>query len=333
MTLYALDAIDDAIDATRTFLWPFDRGRWARLALVVFFLGGVGGVNPFQFAGSGGTGGGGGPEAPPPGTVDSFAMPGGPELAIIGLIVAIVVGLALLFAFVGSVMEFVFVESLRREEVTVRRYWSDHWGRGVRLFLFRLVVGVLTFGLVGLLVVAVLAPVLFGSGDVSFGLLALAIPVGIAVGIVSGLVSGFTTMFVVPVMLAEERSLLSAWRRFWPTMTGQWKQYVTYAVMGFVLQIAGGIAASIVTVVAAVVLAIPAVLLGLLGAGLLSVSHVAGWVVIGVVAALFVLALLVVGLLVTVPVQTFLRYYALFVLGDTNEAFDLIPERRRAIRE
>ena len=37
MSLYAVDAIDDALSATRSFLWPFDRGRWLRLALVVFF--------------------------------------------------------------------------------------------------------------------------------------------------------------------------------------------------------------------------------------------------------------------------------------------------------
>ena len=41
MTLYALDAIDDAATATRELLWPFDLGRWLRLVVVVFFLGGL----------------------------------------------------------------------------------------------------------------------------------------------------------------------------------------------------------------------------------------------------------------------------------------------------
>lgn len=333
MTLYALDDIDDAIDATRTFLWPFDRGRWARFALVVFFVGGVGGANPFQFGGSAPSGTGGGDPGTVTGMPDTLPSLGGSELALIGAVVAAVVLLALAFAFVGSVMEFVLVESLRRESVRVRRYWSDHWGRGLRLFGFRLLLGVLTFGLFGLLVVVALAPVLFDGGEFSFGLLALAIPVGIGVAVVSGLVNGFTTMFVVPIMLSEERGVLSGWRRFWPTLTGQWKQYLVYAVMGFVLQLAAGIAASIVAAVAAVVVAIPLVLVGLLGVGLLSVSQVAGWAVVAVAVALFVLALLAVVLLVAVPVQTFLRYYALLVLGDTNGAFDLIPERRRAIRD
>jgi hypothetical protein len=32
-------------------------------------------------------------------------------------------------------------------------------------------------------------------------------------------------------------------------------------------------------------------------------------------------------------VLTYLRYYALLVLGDTNDTFDLIPERRAAVRD
>jgi hypothetical protein len=103
--------------------------------------------------------------------------------------------------------------------------------------------------------------------------------------------------------------------------------------MGFVLQLVGSILAGIATVVGAVVIAIPFGLVALAGAALLTVVEAAGWAVIIVAALLFGLALVALVLVVSVPVQTFLRYYALLVLGDTNEAFDLIPERRRAIRE
>jgi hypothetical protein len=334
MTLYALDAIDDALDATRTFLWPFDRGRWARLALLMLFVGGVGGFNPVQVPG-GSTGGG--VDAPPAsdgaGGLETVPSIGGPEIAIIAAIFGAVLLFGLGFLFVGSVMEFVFVDSLRKEAVTIRRYWSEHWRRGLRLFGFRLVLGIVSFVLVGGVLVAAFAPLVFGNGGLSFGLLLAAIPVFVVVTIASGLVNGFTTMFVVPVMLGETTGVLSAWRRFWPTVTGQWKQYVAYAVMGFVLQLVGSILAGIATVVGAVVIAIPFGLVALAGAALLTVVEAAGWAVIIVAALLFGLALVALVLVVSVPVQTFLRYYALLVLGDTNEAFDLIPERRRAIRE
>ncbi|WP_318571025.1 DUF7544 domain-containing protein [Salinigranum marinum] len=335
MTLYALDAIDDALDATRTFLWPFDRGRWARLALLMLFVGGVGGFNPVQFPG--GSTGGGGVDAPAgadgPGALEAAPSIGGTEVAIIAAIFGVLLLLGLGFLFVGSVMEFVFVDSLRRETVTIRRYWGEHWSRGLRLFGFRLVLGVVSFALVGVVLVAAFAPIVFGDGGLSFGLLLAAIPVFAVVTIASGLVNGFTTMFVVPVMLGEETGVLSAWRRFWPTVTGQWKQYVAYAVMGFVLQLVGGILAGIATLVGAVVIAIPLGLVALAGAALLTVVEAAGWAVILVAAVVFGFALIALVLVVSVPVQTFLRYYALFVLGDTNETFDLIPDRRRAVRE
>lgn len=38
------------------------------------------------------------------------------------------------------------------------------------------------------------------------------------------------------------------------------------------------------------------------------------------------------GAMIPAPVQTYLRSYALFVLGDTNDTFDAILERRRAVR-
>jgi len=331
VTLYALDDIDDAIDATRAFLWPFDLGRWARLALVVFFVGGVGGsFNPFGFNAGGGTGG---PTPGAPGTVPT----GGPGvdsnvLALVAAVVVVLLVVGLVFLLVGSIMEFVFFESLRNEAVTVRRYWGEHWRQGLRLFGFRLGLAVLSLLVVGGVLLLAFGPVVFGNGNFSAGAILLAVLVFLVLAIVGGLVYGFTTVFVVPVMLLEGGGVLAGWRRFWGTLAGQWRQYLVYVVMGFVLQTAAGLLAGIVALILGLVLLIPFGIVGLVGFGLLSVSPVAGWVVIGVVAALYLLTMLVVVLLVAVPIQTFLRYYALFVLGDTNEAFDLIPERRRAVR-
>jgi len=39
MALYPLDGLKDALDATKEFLLPFDLRRWAKLALVAFFIG------------------------------------------------------------------------------------------------------------------------------------------------------------------------------------------------------------------------------------------------------------------------------------------------------
>lgn len=330
MTLYAVDAIDDAIDATRAFLWPVDRGRWARLALVALFVGGGGGASPLRVPNA--AGGGGPAPAGVPAEPGGLPSVGGPELAVIVAVLAVVGLVALGFMLVGSVMEFVLVESLRREAVTVRRYWRERWRQGLRLFGFRVGLGLLSLVAFGLLAAVVLAPTLLGTAGASLVLLAVAVPVGVAVAVASGLVGGFTTAFVVPVMIVEECGLLAAWRRFWPTLTARWKQYAVYAVLGWILRLVAGIAAGIVTLLAAVAVAVPLGLLGLLGAGVIAVAGPVGWAVVGLAAVLFVLAMIAVSLLVAVPVRTYLRYYALFVLGDTNDAFDVIADRRRAVR-
>jgi hypothetical protein len=335
VTLSAVGSLEDAFAATRAFLWPVDRGRWVRLVFVTLFVGGAGGANPLQFGGTGGSSTPGPSDVPgAPAPSDALPSVGGAELAIVAgiavLVAAVIVGLL----FVGSVMEFVFVESLRREAVTVRRYWRDHWRRGLRLFGFRLVLGVVTLGVAGVLVAAVVGPVVLGGSALfSVGLLLVALPVFVLVAAVVGLVNGFTTVFVVPVMLAEERPVLSAWRHLWPTLTANWKEYAVYTLLSVVLGFAGGLLTALATVLGAVVVAIPLGLVALLGVGLLAVVEVAGFVVVGLAAVLFGLAVAVIAVTVSMPVKTFFRYYALFVLGDTNEAFDLVPERRRAVRE
>ena len=333
MSLYAVDAIDDAIDATKSFLWPFDRGQWLRLALIVLFVGGSGGFSPFQFTGGAPTGTGSDVSLPSAAPSPEFVAPGGVELLMIVAIFALIAALVFGLLFVGSVMEFVFVESLRREAVSIRRYWGEYWRIATRLFGFRILFGVVTLALVLATLALALSPLAFGSGGAAIALVILAVPVFIVISIVSGLVGAFTTKFVVPIMLVESRGVLSAWRRFWPTLVGQWKQYAAYALISFVLQIATGILTAIVVVLGAIVAAIPFGVLGVAGAALLSVSELGGGVVIGVAALLFVCAVVALGLIVAVPVQTYLRYYALLVLGDTEAEFDLIADRRQAIRE
>lgn len=333
MTLYAIDAIDEALAATKEFLWPVALRRWAKLAVILLFVGGVGGTNPLQLSSG----------SPPNGS--DFSVSELPELPadgptldpqLMGLFVLAglgLLGLILLFMLLGAIMEFVFVESLRQDAVSIRAYWRRYWPRGVRLFFFRVIVGLLTLGSLGALIGLFVYPMLTGRTMLSLAFLVILVPVGLVIVIGSGLVTGFTTMFIVPIMLLEERGVLAAWQRFWPTMTAQWKQYAAYAVLGFVLQLAGGIIAGIGTVIAAVLVGIPFGLVGLFGWGLLTVNPVLGGVVIAIAAGLFLLAVLCLVLLIRVPIQTYLRYYGLLVLGATNDTFDVLGRPRSSESE
>ena len=216
-----------------------DRSRWIKLALVVFFIGAPG-VNSttFQYNIPADQG--------PPG---GFPMPPdiGPRVwLLIAVIIAAVLLLGILFLLVGSIMEFVLIESLRHEEITVRRYWNRRWRQGVRLFGFRLVIGLLVLGSVVVIAALFLLPVVVETGPANaappegFSIVAflLLVPALLILAILVGLINGFTTVFVVPVMIVQDCGVLGGWRRLWPTITANSGQYLAYAVGGFIFAVA-----------------------------------------------------------------------------------------------
>ncbi|WP_136716589.1 DUF7544 domain-containing protein [Halorientalis salina] len=346
MTLYAVDDIGDAIEATKEYLLPVDRSRWLRLALVVLFVGGGLGM---QFPANFGTGSvdfGGGDAPATEGDFDPSTLPSelpGPITAenvwlLVGALVAVAILLSLLLGFIGAVMEFVFVESLHRDAVHVRRYFGRYWRSGLRLFGFRLGVSVL-----GLLVVALVgaAVALAAFGGIPtdpgaaqiVGAIVVLVPVMLITFALVSLVNGLTTAFVVPIMLAEDRSVIDSWRRFWPTLRGQLKQYGVYVLMAFILTIAVGILTATAMGAGAIALAIPFLIVGGIVVAVSGHLSLAVGVALAALVVLYVLLVVALLALIQVPLQTFLRLYSLLVLGDSNEAFDVIGDLRADIRD
>lgn len=329
MALHAVDDIDDAFEATRSLLLPIRLRRWLKLAFVAFFIGGGTGVPTAQFNGSGATGGGGGGTPPeiPPAIEENL-------LAIIAIVAIAVVVLGLAFALVGAIMEFVFVESLRRGSVSIRRYWSDRWTQGLRLFGFRILIGLpvlaVTVGWLALLV----TPLFLGVIDPAVSVLGLLAGVALlfVLALVLGLVNGFTTAFVVPIMIQRDVGVLAGWRLLWGSIRTDWKEYVVYAVLAVVLNVVAGLIVTVAAGVVALVLLVPLVVLAAIVHLTVSIGSTVGIVVLAVPAVLYVLVMVVVWAAAQVPVLAYLRYYALLVLGDVDESLDLIPERRAAIR-
>jgi hypothetical protein len=322
MTLSALDRIDDAYRATSAFLRPVDRGQWLRLALIGLFVG----LPTAAGSGAQWSTPAGDPAPTPGGSVDV------PAEVWVALAVAVLVAIALALAFtlVGSVMEFVLYESIRRESVRVRAYWRRSFGRGVRLFGFRLAVGLAVLVAIVLLVGAVVLALAAAGDAAALFLAVVAVPTGLVVALVAGVVGSFTTAFVVPVMLAEDRGVLAGWRRFWPTLTREWREFLVYAVLAFVLGTVGAAAVGVVVALLAVVLLIPTAVLAAPAFALFLLAEPLGIAAFVVVGLTYVLAVVAVAAVVQVPVFVYLRYYALLVLGDANEAFDLIPDQRAA---
>jgi len=331
MAYYALECVDDAVEATRDFLLPVDRSRWLKLAVVVFFLSGGSGVSSLPNTSWNVSAEELGVVDIPPG-LDSL-----PELfdTVLPFLVGLAVVFALVgvvFALVGSIMEFVLVDSLRTESVAVRATMREYLGGGLALFAFRLVLGLVVVGLFAALAFVLVVPAIGNDAQLLFGV-AVLVPVGLVVGVTAAVVHGLTTEFVVPTMIHEDRGLRSAWSRFWPVLRGNLGQFALYVLVRFALTIGVGIVAGIAVGIAAVVVGVPFVVLGGVAwfgtGGALTLGSA---VVYGLLLAVYVLTLLAVTAVVQVPLKSFTRYYELLVLGDVEPELDLIPERRESVR-
>lgn len=325
--MYAIDDLGDAIDVTRGFLTPVDPRMWLKLAFVVFFISALGFSGPPTTP----TGDTTVEDEPFAGTELEGTLPdltGEELLTIVLVVVALALALWLFFAVVGAIMEFVFLESLRSHEVHVRRYGMANLGRAGHLFLFRGLLGLLGFALVGIPALSIVTSA-STVDEIAVGSLVLLAFAGFGYFLLYALVMRLTTEFVAPIMLLEERGILSAWKRFWSTLAGSWTEYLVYVVVVVIAQVVLGIAVGFLSVVAALVVGIPtaivAVALAVFG-GTVGLYLAVGVGLLGLAAFVLVLAL------VQVPVVSYFRYYALLLLGDTNAELDLIPDQRAAVR-
>ena len=357
MSLHAIDDIGDAIDATKAFLTPVSLWTWLKLAFVLIFVGGGGGsgfnqARSLSNANRGTTGPDSGFELVGPlrdvldvALVQTTLPPEARSLfAGVGLIFLVIfAGIALLLLLVGllsNFMEFVFVQSLIEEEVHVRRYFGQNIGNGLRLLGFRLAVN-----LVSLLVTVAMLWVVFvvvlgvNLGNLSaidetviFDAITLLIVPLFLASMVTGLVTGFTNNFVVPLMLQGDHGVLAGWGRLWSSITDQPKQYVAYVFFSVVLSIGVGLVVGMLGLFLFLILLIPVGIIALLCWAALGQSVVT-FAVITLLGAILLLLAFAFGLLARVPLQSFLRYYSMLVLGDIDESLDPVPAVRSAIRD
>jgi len=324
MSLHAIDALEDALEDTRDLLWPPGVGRWVRLSLLALFVGGPGGLGWGGGGGSaGGTGGTGGVEVPlgVAGVPEAFSLPRPVPVLFVLALAAVVVALALGYLLVGSILEFVLVESLARREVRIRQHTRAHLRDGLSLFGFR--VGLWFLAALAVAGVTGLTLLLAGPGPRLVGLV-LGVPFLLVLLPVLLVVDGFTTVFVVPIVAREGCGVLAGWRRLWAVLRGGPLEYGAYLVVSVVL---GGVGAALVGSVVGLVAGIALLPVGaaLLGLGALGLPPLL--LIVLVPFLLVALAvLLALSAVASVPVVAYLRYYALSVLGRTSR-YDLRPSR------
>lgn len=308
----ATDTLVDAGSLTKRYLSALWLRGLLKLGVVVLFL--SIGFTGFRFVGV----------LFNPETVDSPA-----DLWAYAWLFAGGIGVYAAFRYLAAALEFVFVTSLRTRELALRRSLHDHLGAGVWLLMFRA-------GIVGvsLAVVGVATALLVGTDMAAFA--AATTRQELAVAAVALLAWGgwltvdtLTTGFVVPIMQHTNCGPLSGWRRFGTAMSTNWRAVVAFLLVAWVVGFGLWMALFGVSFVM-IILGIAAV--ALIGSVLTAV-HSAFEPVVFVLLLVVVVGYQYLLALIEAPVRSYVRYYALVVLGAAEPGLDLIADHRAAIAE
>jgi hypothetical protein len=252
--------------------------------------------------------------------------------SVLLVVLVVVVGLSLLFFYLGSRLQFVLFDVVLRRETTIAPIWR-RYGRATWYWM---ALKFVVFLLAAICVLPILIPVLLqfthavastpSGGQVPpqkvlafFSTILGFIGAIFVVLIVIAVIQSLLRDFGLPSMALESTTLGETAARIWRLVRTEPLQILIYLVLRFLLALTGAIFAEIVLVIAMLIALIP------LGgaAGVLWVTlhkaggagfalMIAGFVVLGLalVVSFFCAAFMLLGY-----VQTFLQAYALYFLG------------------
>ena len=161
--------------------------------------------------------------------------------AVVGLTIMII--LWLVITWLSSRGRFMFLHCVAQNKAEVKNPWKKFKHHANSLFLFRIILGVIGFVVVGLPVLGLVFLILITisrTGLLTASVLGFVV-IGIiiaAISIVLFLVKKFTMDFVVPIMFLRTASCITAWRQFWALFSNNLARFALYLLFQIVIFIA-----------------------------------------------------------------------------------------------
>ena len=254
-------------------------------------------------------------------------------LLLIVLGVLIVFAVALLFGWLASVFQFVYVDDIVRKSGAVKEPFARLKGLGTSYFLWSLAFGlifILALGiLVGLPLLAVFVPIGIGTAAKAVAVV-WAVIIGILLLIMAIIIGIFASDFVVTAMYVRGIRVMEGWRTVLPILKANAGQVVLYILLLIALGIASAIAGLVVFLASALIFAIPVGILALFGYLIGLALHLT-WtpLVIGIVTALAIpifFAFIYFLQCAMQPVMIFRRTFPLVVLGQAEPSLATLSD-------
>jgi hypothetical protein len=242
-----IDPISPAIERVKTLLFkPFDLGKWFTIGFCAWLA----------YLGSGG--GGGGPHYHPRPHQQHPKIAEGVNAAkeyvlgnlcwiipVAAIAAVVMIGIGLLIAWLNSRGRFMFLHCVAENKAEVKVPWCKFREHGNSLFLFRIVLGVISLAIVAVPVLGIVLLVITMvtksvpyvasiPGIIIFGAIVFALLVAVF------LMRKFTFDFVVPIMFLRTPSCITGWREFLTILSANKARFALYILFQIVIAIAIG---------------------------------------------------------------------------------------------
>jgi hypothetical protein len=233
--------------------------------------------------------------------------------------IAVLVLLILFFSYISSVMEFVFVESLVRNEVKFWAYSRRFLGKGFYLLLVRLALGLVFLTLFGIAALPLVPAILENPSDFAWPALVGGIfwiaGVIIVLILLGAAINSFLSL-AIPLSIYRNEGILSAFGLVFANFRKNWQEVLVYWLIRFVLGIGVAILAIFLFGLIVLVLGLAFLILDGILYFLFSfmVSEFLIWVLL--IPFIIIELILILGalLLFNVPLAVFLKYHLLSFL-------------------
>lgn len=239
-----IDPLEPAIEKVRNILFsPFDLSRWFVIGFCAWLanMGQGCGFNfnfPFDKHQHGEN---------LPAQIQDFVMNNLALVIIAGsVLLAAGVVVAIVLLWLSSRGKFMFLHCVAQNKAEVKIPWYNYRPQGNSLFLFQLVVGIISLICVIFCVAAVAAVVIaikmYGMKMIVLvPLLVFIILIFILLIIVFSIVLNFTVDFVVPIMYLRSCTCLEGWRQFLQILSHNKGRFVLYILFQIVIGMAVGV--------------------------------------------------------------------------------------------
>ncbi|MHC9540980.1 MAG: hypothetical protein AB9903_15885 [Vulcanimicrobiota bacterium] len=239
---------------------------------------------------------------------------------------AVVLSFGLIY--VISVFQFIFLDSIVSNKVSIRDHWRKHKGLGFSYMMWMLVI----IGIMLAVMAACFLPLCLNApstGGISsgafMGSFCVVMLVAGALIILLAIVAGFTVNLAVPVMFIRNISILPAWSEVLRLARSNIGEFLLYCVIQVGIAVAFCIAAFIVAIlvmlVTGVLFGVPALIVYLIIKSAIAAASTAIIVLAGIWIALAIIFFISLATAAMLPAGVFLKSYNLCFLGMLNQDY------------